>query len=179
MKRTITSGAFLVIGAVLFGSCGTYKRHANIQTRYLPKDTIIKLNATGPVAVKNISSAVHGDENTLCGFSTIEITGSLYDFTEATIGIVKEALQRNSITIDDKADKKLELSVVKVDCGRDWDFFWGITLRVKTGNGLDKVYTDVQKTSAGYAKAHAFELAMGKCVEQMLKDKDIVGYLEQ
>jgi hypothetical protein len=180
MKRTI-SGALLTLIVILFSSgCGTYKYHPNIKARYLPQDASIKLNVTHPVAIKNVSSSTPGAEGTLCEYTKhFVVTGNLYAFTEATIGTVKEALQRNNITIDDKADKRLELSVDRVICDSGWEFSSGIILKVRTGNGLEKEYRNVQKHGTGYSSTRAFELAMVQCVEQMLKDKDIVGYLEQ
>jgi len=110
----------------------------------------------------------------------VEVMGSLYDFTESTIGIVKEALQRNNITIDDKADKRLELSIVKATSIRGfWTFSSDVTLRVKTGSGLEKEYKGLKHHQNGYSTTRAFEMTMARCVEQMLNDKAIVEYLEK
>ena len=109
MKRTVMSGAFLVIGTVLFSGCMKY--HSKTKPLYLPGSTSIKLNVTVPVAIKNVSSKAPHVEEEIGHWFGWKVLGSLYDFTESTVGTVEEIMQRNNITIDDKADKRLELSI--------------------------------------------------------------------
>jgi len=117
MKRTIKLGTLLILVIVLC-SCGTFKLQTQPAPYFLPDNAILKLNTSHPVAIKNVSSSVSGTEDVLCGWRTIRVMGNLYYFTESTIGIVKDALQRKKIALDDKADKILALAVDKVTCDR-------------------------------------------------------------
>jgi len=179
MNRTMALGAALILVLIL-SSCGTYKYHSHTEPRFLLDDALLKLNATRPVAIKNVSSAVSGTEEILCGFGTWRIMGSLYDFTESAIGTAKDALQKQHITINNNADKTLELLVYKATCERGW---WGFSatasLRVRTGTGLTKEYQGLEKYGTAYQTTAGFENAMVRCVEQLLNDKEIIGYLEK
>lgn len=173
MRQTIKSIP-LFICAIIFCGCGTYKLHVNPEPRYLENKSIP--NISNPVAIKNVSVNAEG---VLCGFGTIRVVGNLYNFTEASINIVKDVFNKNNIKVDDKANKVLLLAVDNVTCDRKWNFITSTTLIVKTGKGLEKKYKDSDTHMTGYQTTPGFELAISRCVEQMLNDKDILTYLAE
>ena len=181
MKRRIMLGAFLVIGAVLFSGCVTL--HARPQSKSSLVNTSIKLNVTQPVAIKNVSSKTPGDEEVLCKLSyACKIKGNLYVFTESAVGTVKEIMQKNNITIDDKADKKLELSINSVEAvANPWSGHCTarVTLTVKTGSGLQREFDGKKIYFNAYHTNSAFEMAIAQSVERMLQDQYITEYLEK
>jgi hypothetical protein len=178
MKRTLMSGAFLIIGAVLFSGCMTY--HSKTQPQYLSENSSIKLNITQPVAIVNVSSKAPHVEEEIGHWIGWKVKGSLYDFTESTVGITKEIMQRNKITIDDKADKRLELSIDNAESVQGAVAFWSnVTLKVKTGSGLQREFNGKKSCANGYRTTAAFEMAMAQAVELMLQDKYIIEYLEK
>lgn len=178
MKESIRLGAAVVLVGVLCSGCATF--HSNTAPRYLPKDVSIKLNVTQPVALQNISTNAPGTEQLLGRWTGWKVQGSLHGFTESTIGILKEALQRNGVAVAEKADKRLKLCVDKATSIQGgMKFSATITVKVITGSGLTKEYHGLQQYGNGYATTSAFELAMGQCVEQMLKDQEILAYLEK
>jgi len=172
----MTLGASFVFFIILC-SCGINKIYPKIESRYLPDNAIQNIKLTKSVAITN--SSIGKEETRLCGLNKREWWGKLYDITETSISITKNALQRKNIIIDDKADKMLALSVDRFTCQPGWnDTTITSTLKVKTGNGLEKEYTASEKNSTGWQMTMGFELAMTHCVEQMLNDKEILGYLE-
>jgi len=176
MKRTIQIGVCLILFIVLCSCVNKY--HPTIEPKYLKDDAILKLNVTHPVAIKNVS--IGKDETLLCRHSGHEYFGKLYDVTETTTNIVKNALQRKNIQVDDKADKTLELSVDKITCDSGWRGFTAeSTLRARTGNGVEKEYKYKDTYQIVSLTTSAIEVTLSQCVEQLLNDKDIVDYLEQ
>jgi hypothetical protein len=178
MKRAAISGAFLILVAVLFGGCTKY--YAKTKPLYLPQNSPIKLNVTQPATIINVSSCTPGSEELLGRWFGMFVVASRYDFTESTIGIVKEFMQRNHLPIDDKAEKRLELSIDAATCEFDGlEYSANVTLKVKTGSGLQRRYHSRQYYRNDFRTTSAFEMAMEQCVERMLMDKDIVDYLEK
>jgi hypothetical protein len=176
MKQTANVIASLILIFVMCG-CAIYV-HPNIEMRFVPDNSVIKINTTHPVAIKNIST--NKEENLWGKARAYHYMGKLYDVTETTIGIVKEGLLRNNISIEEKANKILELSVDKIfsDFGSGKYFTVISTLRVKMGNGIEKEYKGVGKFSISPQITRGIEDALVQCVEQMLNDKDIINYLE-
>jgi hypothetical protein len=187
MKRKVMSGAFLVLVAVLFSGCMTY--HVSIKPQYLPESSSIKLNITKPVAIVNVCSKAPHAEDDMGHWVGWNIKGSLYDFTEVTVEITKKILQRNNIIIDDKADKRLELSVDDAESVQGTSGFIlsnSVTLKVKTGSGLQRKFQGLKRYgTTGYVYSlmeksnSAFEMALAQSVELMLNDKYIIEYLEK
>jgi len=165
----------LILFIVLSGCANKY--YPNIEARYLPDNTILNLNVTHPVAIKNMSTGK--DETRLCRHTGHEFFGKPYDVTEAAIDIVKNAFQRKNINIDDNSDKTLALSVDNFTCESGWRLTATTTLKVRTGYGLEKEYTGSVKYENIFMTTLSFEEALGMSVMQMLTDKDIVEYLEQ
>jgi hypothetical protein len=179
MKKVITLAFSFILLVVLCG-CGTYKLISQPEPRYfLPDQALQKINAAQPVAVKNVSTSIARAEDVLCGFGSWRVIGSLYDFTESVVSITKDALKRKNVAINDKAQKMLELYISRAACDKSWSSFSaGLTLQVKTGNGLVKDYQTTEKYAFGYSTTNTFEVIMPRLVEQMLNDKDILEYLK-
>jgi hypothetical protein len=182
MKRTVKLGTILILLIILCG-CGKYKHHVHPHPWYLPDSTILKFNVSQPVALRNISASAPGTEEVVGGFGGWSVIGNLYEFTESTISITKNALEKKNIKIDDKADKVLAVAVISANCGRDTftmpSLFATTTLRVRLGNGLEKEYICLERYAHAYTTNSGFEASMPKCVEQMLSDGDVIKYLEQ
>lgn len=136
-----------------------------------------KINIKHPVAIKNTSSIA--GNIILCEPIGWKVLGDLYKYTDTSIDIVKDIFKRQDIIIEDKSDKILEFAVDKAKC---WDGAIPdkvtITLKVKTGDGLEKEYESTRGYKNGYATTVAIEEAMVDCVKQMLYDKEILRYLE-
>lgn len=187
MKRRVMSGAFLILVAVLFSGCMTY--HVSIKPQNIPENSSIKLNITKPVAIKNVSSKAPHGEDEMGHWVGWKVKGSLYDFTEAAVETTKRILQRNNITIDDNAEKKLELFVDSAESVQGTSALFlsnSVTLKVKTGSGLQREFQGLKRFgSACYVYANmeksnsAFETALAQSVEMMLNDKYIIEYLEK
>ncbi len=178
MKRIVKLGALLLFFIILC-SCRMSVRHnyLNIESRYLADNKIPNLYVTHPVAIKNISTAIK--EKRLCGsVGPDDYWGKLYDFTESTVSIAKDALQRKNITIDDKAEKILELKVNNATCESGWKLSASTSLIVRTGNGLEKEYKGSDTYHFAAQTGHIYEVTLAQCVEQMLNDKDIIDYLQ-
>ena len=178
MKRMMIMGAAFTLSIMLCG-CARYQYHSHTQSRDLSNDYVLKLNIVSPLALKNTSSSSPGIEAILCQYGTVDVMGNLYDLTESAIGTAKNALQKQKATIDDKAEKKLELSVYKATCDKGWNFRAMVSLRVQTGSGIMKEYQGLDSFSTGYQTTAGFEMAFVQCIEQMLKDKEIVAYIEK
>ena len=58
-------------------------------------------------------------------------------------------------------------------------FTANVTLKVKTGSGLQREFNGKKFYQNGYRTTPAFEMAMVQCVERMLQDKYIIEYLEK
>lgn len=167
-----------MLGTILCGC--TINLKLNVESRYLPKDEPLpKLTVTKPIAVKNISTDTVENKLGACA-TNFNLFGKLYDFTSSASEAVKEALGRQGVLIDEKAEKVLELNVYEAKCLMEtWTFKTSTALRVKTGDKLEKVYNGDAHVGNAYASSAGFETAILDSVSQLLKDKDIIKYLEK
>jgi hypothetical protein len=137
---------------------------------------LLNLNANHAVAL--INSSQRSGEVKLCGAGGIHtVVGDNYVFTETAVAVAKKTLESNNIRIDNTADNKIELSV-QPSCVFAMSKSATVILKVKTGSGLEREYTNSQVVGHPGQYAPAFEKAVSDCVEQMLLDKDIKKYLE-
>ena len=173
MKRAMQSATAFILILLLCSSC-TYTTHADTHPYYLADVDLPKLTASQSVAIRNASPKAAGAEEVLCNYARRDFVGSLYNFTESSISSTKNALQRNNISLDDKATKYLALNVDKATCERG---SVSITLKTGIGNGAVKECSVKERCGHIYAVTRCFEKAMELCVNQMLREKDIVEYL--
>lgn len=178
MNRTVLLGVSIFAISFLGGCTHTY--HSHSKSRFLPENTSVALNVAHPVAVKNACPKTPGEEELLGKWWGWEVKGSLYDFTESTVGIATDVMQRKGVKLDSDSERRLELTVVKAESKEGfWTFSSQIWLKVKTGSGIEREYTGVKHHQTGYATTKAFEMMMARCVEDMLTDRDILNYLQQ
>ncbi len=178
MKRTIKLGALLLFFIILCSCRASINNHyLNVEPQYLADNNMPNLKGTQPVAIKNISTGIK--EKRFCAIGPGDYYwGKLYDFTESTVSIVKDALQRKNIIVDDKAEKILELYVKDAWCDIGWKFSATTTLIVRTGNGLEKYYKGSDTFVFAEQIGHIYEVTLTQCVDQMLNDKEIIAYIE-
>lgn len=145
----------------------------------IPDSAMTKLNVIHPVSIINASP--HKESERFCKVMVHNYYGSLYEFTNSAYGTVIDALERQNVKIDQNAEKKLQLSIDRAYCemkaiGVDERAI--VVLKVVTGDGLEKEYTDRHINLNGWTWTVSFEVAIVNCVEQMLNDRDIINYLE-
>ncbi len=86
---------------------------------------------------------------------------------------------RNNISVDDKEEKSLKLSIEEAVCEHGWwSFESRITLKVETGAGVIKKYEQTQSYPNGYMTTWAMEMVLKNCIIDLLKDKETISYLE-
>jgi hypothetical protein len=170
---------FISLGVILCGCNTTHIIKPNLESRYLSDEELPKLTATKPLALKNAS--LNTVEMQLCSYDRYYLVfGKLFDFTNSALGTVKNALERKSVVIDEKADKILELSVYEADCMPEtWTFKTVIGLRIRTGDGVEMVCKGDAHIFNAFATAVGFEQAINDSVRQMLNDKYIINYIEK
>jgi hypothetical protein len=177
MKQKASFVATLIFVMVVCGCA--IKMHPKVEAKHLPDNTVIKIKTNHPVVVKNVST--DQEEKLWCQIRAYHHFGKLYDVSEATLGIVKDGLLRNKILLSENANKILELSVDAISCegGAYTEATITSTLRVRTGNGKEKIFKGVDNTKFIANLTPPIEVSLVHCVEQMLNDKDIIDYLEQ
>jgi translation initiation factor 2 alpha subunit (eIF-2alpha) len=136
-----------------------------------------ELNVKEPVAVVNAS--LNKEKIVMCKLLMHKHYGSLYDFTNSACESVKDLLDQQDIKIDENSDKKLQLSIERAYCRHGIPDRGLTELKVKTGDGLEKIYkARYTNHGGGYFWTLTFERAMAMCVKQMFHDQDIINYLE-
>ena len=176
MKKGIVIG-MLCMALLSLAGCGTYKMISRPAPHYLPDSSLPRLASAKPLAIKNSSTGKAGALDDLCGFTSVRVTGSLYDFTESAVAIAGDAFKRKNIPLDPNADRLLEMSISEATCSKGWQFSAGLKLSVKTGSGLIKDYSSAETYAFGYSTTNTFEVIMARLVEQMVNDADVLQYL--
>jgi hypothetical protein len=178
MRKAVVLGVALIAFSLLC-SCGTRHHISSVSNaRHIQNIESYTLNIAGPVALRNASTSKSGDLELLCALGGHDIMGNHFDVSESAVGTVRYFMQKKNVPLDDKADKRLELSVFKIICGP----MHGVTTKVMvtTGSGLTREYSANVKLNVSVLQAtRGIELAFTKCLEQMLRDKDIIDYLEK
>jgi hypothetical protein len=149
----------------------------NTQPFEVIDDHMTELRVKESVAVVNASS--NKEKIEMCSLLMHKHYGSLYDFTNSACESVKELLDRQEIKIDENSHKELQLSVERAYCRHGIPDKGLTELKVKTGDGLEKIYkSSYTNHGGGYFWTLTFERAMAVCVKQMFHDQDIINYLE-
>ncbi len=170
---------FLVCGiAVIFLSgCGGMSMRTNTKVPVVTDYVAPTLNVSQTLAIKNISTNV-GDI-VIGHWTGWTVYADLYKYTDTSIGILKNILAEQNINVSSSAAKTLELSVYDAESIQGgWVFKASTSLRVKTGDGLVKEYLGEKRHGNGYGTTSAMERTLVICVQEMLKDQDIINYLE-
>lgn len=177
MRKTLAIGTLAILVSLFGSGCMTF--HTKVQTTHVSSAAVIKVSATQPVAVMNVSTNAPGTEQLVGKWIGWKVRGSLFDFTESAVGAAREALKSSNVKISGEANKRLELTIDKATSVQGAAVFCAtVVLKVKTGSGVVKEFTGAQRYGNGYATTPAFEKAIGESVVKMLQDKDIVAYLE-
>lgn len=174
MKRlfivTTLLGCFVIISGC--------SHHSNTQARTITQTDLVPINADQSVSVLN--AAIEEDDVRYYKAGVHSYYVNLHDMTDSAVGSTQEALKGRNIKIADNADKKLMLSIINVSGkATAWTCKMHVTLQVKTGSGLVKTYTRNHPLAfSTWENTGALEIAMSRCIVEMLTDEEIIRYLE-
>lgn len=174
MFKMVTILGVCVATIVVITGCTPIQSTTRAPT--IGENAVPKLLVKKPVALRNASSS--GD--ILVGkLATFYVYADLRQYTESAIGAAKKVLARQKIAVDDGAEKILvfRISNVKTELLGFRKIKVKTTLRVKTGDGLSKVYQVSQNYRSRWATTSAVQKTIARALEQMFNDDAILKYL--
>ena len=170
--------ALCLCAATMLLSTGCISYHTNTKGRPVRENAVQAVTASQPIALKNDAPAA-GDQQ-IGRWIGWKVYGDLHKFTGSAIETLKMELDRQKVAVSDTGAKSLALAVCSARAQQGaFKFRVTVSLKVKTGGGLEKTYEGRQNYMNGYATTSAVEFSLAHCVEQMLSDPEILAYLKQ
>lgn len=164
---------------IIVPSSGCVTHYTNPEARPVPANEIRILNPAHSIAVRNVSTKT--GQTQLCKRYGDTFVGDLHVYTEAAVGMTKDVLRNQNVVIDDTVASNLDLEIVEATCefgNMFTPFYARVTLRVKAGSALSREYRGVGEYRWQDRITPAMENAMSDCVKQMLKDGEVLKFLE-
>jgi len=176
MKRSAMFATCAAFGMVLPG-CLSIDIRTNTRAPSVSEEAVPMLHIKQSVAFRN--AAPSSGEVLIGEWSNMRVYADLHKYTESAIGAATNVLKRQNISVDDDADKILELSVfgAKTEEGM-WTFRSTTEMRVRTGDGLVKEFEASRKYANAYSTTAFMERTLARAVADMFSDPEILEYLE-
>ena len=162
---------------LIFTGCAVLR--PNTKPIILDGDAVPDMNVSSSVSLRN--GAINTGEVVIGEYPGFKFYGDYYQFTETAIGTAKSILSGQNILVEKEADKTLELKVTKTVAEQLFFRPYRVTveMEVKLGSGGNKNYTGIVSHWNNYVTTHSIEVAIAKCVKEMLKDDEVLNYLRK
>jgi hypothetical protein len=100
--------------------------------------------------------------------------------TDASVYVLKDIFVRNNVEINNNGNKQLKLSIVEANCEPGVFTLNYITkIKVIAGDNINKTFSGNQTSPHNtYTSSWAIEKAIISAVLEMLKDPEIINYLQ-
>ena len=176
MERTILFKVYLIVGLLAFISIFSGCTHYYVPQQYpVRPDDVMALSGGGNL---NILNGYESPQEILIGVQGAhKWMGDMQKWTETARGLLKSELEKKDFIISENADRTLRLSVARAN------IYWGFAsircilyLKVETGDGYVSEYEG--NNASGWTLYRACDGAVTKAVTALMKDSQIIAYLE-
>lgn len=151
--------------------------HPQLVARKIPAEQLRADTVHGPIAIIN-DCREKGDIE-FCRLEAVHhFWSDFYTVTDVAKEILSDALLKMGAEVDEKARKKIKLSVHSVSC-REGSVLFEITvvLAVQLNDGPPFQFTDSKKFGNASAVTPSFELAIRECINKMLGNDSVASFL--
>ena len=157
-----------------------FNRKVDLQPRSLPEGAVQFIKPGKPIVLANVSEKTDDARLTKCAVD-LYIVGRLYAFTETYIGTAKDALSRSGVVVENNADKSIAIAVTSIGCvNRSTSAKTTVNISVRTGDGYSTTITgEAAVSNIVYGASGAYEEAIMDGVTKMLKDNNVISYVEK
>jgi hypothetical protein len=152
----------------------------NVQKSLVAEDELLpEISTQSPIAIIGQFSGEPGYIE-FCKAGGDTFLTDYNEFTVYAVNSAKDILMRNSIQIDDQAQKQIVIEISNATCKLEFaDIKFDMTLKATTGNGLNKEFTGYQRILSLHGVDFALSAAILNAVIEMFNDAEIRQFIEQ
>ena len=152
--------------------------HQITPKRYsFPESTLPTLSVKTPIRIK--AHLTNEQPVTICAPFIHSYKVTMDALTEDALATLADTFTRKNVPMESSARKQIEISIIGAECDLEaFTFNYKVKLRALLGNSTSKEFTGSQRTANHYTTNSTISDATTYAVIEMLKDSDVLTYLQ-
>lgn len=141
------------------------------------ESTLPTLTVKTPIRIK--AHLTNEPPVTICAPFIHSYNVRMDDLTEDAMATLVDTFTRKNVPMDSSSQKQIEISIIGAECDLEaFTFNYKVKLRALLGDTTSKEFTGSQRTANHYTTNSTISDAITYAVIEMLKDGDVLTYLQ-